>query len=48
MDKTALAFLERLVATPSPSGFEQPVQKIVRAYEERQLPREPHGVGEES
>ena len=30
MDKTALAFLERLVATPSPSGYEQPAQKLMR------------------
>ena len=30
MDKTALAFLERLVAAPSPSGYEQPAQKLLR------------------
>lgn len=30
MDKTALAFLERLVAAPSPSGYEQPAQKLMR------------------
>jgi len=28
--KASLAFLERLMNTPSPSGFEQPVQRIVR------------------
>ena len=27
-------FLETVLATPSPSGFEQPVQKVVRAYAE--------------
>ena len=27
-------FLEHALATPSPSGFEQPVQKVVRAYAE--------------
>ena len=30
MDKDALAFLERLVTTPSPSGYEQPAQKLMR------------------
>jgi len=30
MDKDALAFLEQLVATPSPSGYEQPAQKLMR------------------
>ncbi|MFW6162305.1 MAG: M42 family metallopeptidase [Planctomycetota bacterium] len=30
MQKAALAFLERLVATPSPSGYEQPAQKLMR------------------
>lgn len=28
----ARAFLERVLATPSPSGFEQPVQALVREY----------------
>lgn len=30
MDKDALAFLEQLVTTPSPSGYEQPGQKLMR------------------
>jgi len=30
MDKDALAFLERLMVTPSPSGYEQPAQKLMR------------------
>jgi tetrahedral aminopeptidase len=32
MDKKSLAFLETLLETPSPSGYEQPVQKIVREF----------------
>ena len=31
MRKDRIAFLRKLVETPSPSGFEQPVQKIIRA-----------------
>lgn len=31
MDRNALAFLQKLVETPSPSGFEQAAQKLVRA-----------------
>jgi len=30
MEKASLAFLEKLVTTPSPSGYEQPVQKLMR------------------
>ncbi|MDP8217987.1 MAG: M42 family metallopeptidase [Candidatus Theseobacter exili] len=30
MKKEAISFLEKLTRTPSPSGFEQPVQKIIR------------------
>ncbi len=30
MRKESLAFLEALMTTPSPSGFEQPVQRIIR------------------
>lgn len=30
MDDIRLAFLKRLVASPSPSGFEQPAQRVVR------------------
>ncbi len=30
MEKEALAFLEKLVATPSPSGYEQPAQRLMR------------------
>src|ERR1700682_107910 len=32
MDSQALAFLKRLLETPSPSGYEQPVQHVVRQY----------------
>lgn len=32
MRKESLAFLEALVSTPSPSGFEQPVQRVIRDY----------------
>ena len=32
MRRDSLAFLERLVNAPSPSGFEQPAQKVVREY----------------
>ncbi len=32
MDSKASAFLTRLLETPSPSGFEQPVQNLVREY----------------
>lgn len=32
MDSTALDFLKRLLATPSPSGYERPVQNVVREY----------------
>ena len=30
MDESRVAFLQRMVTSPSPSGFEQPVQKIIR------------------
>lgn len=30
MDNDRIAFLERMIATPSPSGFEQPVQQVIR------------------
>lgn len=30
MDESRLTFLKRLVASPSPSGFEQPAQQVVR------------------
>lgn len=30
MDESRIAFLKRLVASPSPSGFEQPAQQVVR------------------
>ena len=30
MKKEAIAFLERIAKTPSPSGFEQPVQKLIK------------------
>ncbi len=32
MRKESLAFLDSLVSTPSPSGFEQPVQRVIRDY----------------
>lgn len=32
MRKESLAFLEELVNAPSPSGFEQPAQRVVRRY----------------
>jgi putative aminopeptidase FrvX len=32
MDAAALVFLKRILETPSPSGFERPVQDVVRAY----------------
>jgi tetrahedral aminopeptidase len=32
MDKAALTFLKSLMASPTPSGYEQPGQKIVAAY----------------
>lgn len=32
MEPTAYEFLSRLLTTPSPSGFEQPIQQVVRDY----------------
>ena len=32
MDSTAKSFLKDLVETPSPSGYEQGVQRVVREY----------------
>jgi len=32
MKKESLAFLEELLSVPSPSGFEQPAQKVIRKY----------------
>jgi endoglucanase len=32
MDPTALAFFQSAIETPSPSGYEQPVQRLVRQY----------------
>src|SRR5687768_6036047 len=32
MDSGALEFFKRLLETPSPSGFERPIQDVVRAY----------------
>jgi putative aminopeptidase FrvX len=32
MDKAAKKFLQQILETPSPSGYEQPVQEIVRKY----------------
>ena len=41
MDEARIAFLKRLVASPSPSGFEQPAQQVVRE-EIRQFADEVH------
>lgn len=30
MDESRISFLQRLIASPSPSGFEQPVQQVIR------------------
>lgn len=30
MDESRIAFLRRMIAAPSPSGFEQPVQQVIR------------------
>ena len=35
MDKSSKGFLEKLVKTPSPSGFEQPIQKLWRERVQR-------------
>ena len=32
MDKSAKKFFQQILETPSPSGYEQPVQEIVRKY----------------
>ena len=32
MDPNALAFFERILETPSPSGYESPLQQVVRVY----------------
>jgi endoglucanase len=32
MRKESLSFFEELISTPSPSGFEQPVQRVIRDY----------------
>ena len=32
MEPSALDFLQALLETPGPSGYEQPVQEVVRAY----------------
>ena len=32
MDDSSLQFLKALLATPSPSGYERPVQDVVRQY----------------
>jgi tetrahedral aminopeptidase len=35
MEEARTAFLQRLIASPSPSGFEQPVQAVIRAEMEQ-------------
>ncbi len=32
MEAAPFEFLKRLIETPSPSGYERPVQEVVRAY----------------
>jgi putative aminopeptidase FrvX len=32
MEAPALEFFKRLLETPSPSGYERPVQEVVRQY----------------
>ncbi len=32
MRKESFSFLQRLVAAPSPSGYEQPAQRVFREY----------------
>ncbi len=32
MEASALAFFQDLLATPSPSGYESPIQEVVRKY----------------
>ena len=32
MEQTSIEFLKALVAAPSPSGFEQPAQRVWREY----------------
>ncbi len=39
MEERALAFLKELLAAPSPSGFEQPAQKVWRRYMEQYAER---------
>ena len=33
MDDPSKSFLDRLLTTPSPSGFERPIQDVVREFE---------------
>ena len=42
MEKAAKKFLEQILETPSPSGYEQPVQEIVRKYAGTFRRRGPH------
>ena len=39
MRKASLQFLRDLIAAPSPSGFEQPAQRVVRQYVEEEADR---------
>ncbi len=32
MDTAALEFFKKILETPSPSGYEKPVQEVVRQY----------------
>ena len=42
MDKSAKKFFQQILETPSPSGYEQPVQEIVRQVRRRFRRRGPH------
>jgi endoglucanase len=45
MKKNSLVFLKQIIASPSPSGYEQPVQKLWREYTEKfaVVHTDPHG-----
>ena len=52
MDSAALEFFKKLLETPSPSGYERPVQEVVRQYigdfADRVVKRVGQALGEES
>ena len=50
MHEESLGFLERLLETPSPSGYEQRIQQVVREWAGRYAPVDPalaDGLAEE-